>query len=158
MENRFPFFFRLATEEDLGFIQQLSVRVFSIFGNYDEILTRWFLQPLVTTVIPAENNNPLGFGMLLLEREGYLDPSKGEILAIAVLPEYQKRGIGNALLYYLESLALQHGLNEIQLHTAQDNTSARSFFQKADYNITGSKKSYYPKGQPAFMMTKILDS
>ena len=151
-------FFRLATQDDRDFISQLSASVFSMFGNYDDILTNWFLQPGVLTIIVMEETDPLGFAMLGLAREGDFESYAGELLAMAVIPEYQRRGIGNALLTNIESLALQYGLSELHLHTARDNKAACSFFKKAGFKIIGFRQSYYPKGQPALMMTKMFGS
>ena len=150
--------FRAATEKDRDFIRQVSARVFSLFGDYEEILTHWFLVPGVLTVIGSKNGQPAGFVMLQLGEKVKGEGAKGELLAIAVVPEHQGQGVGKALLGYGEDLAWQHRLSEIRLHTAEDNLSARYLFGKAGYKVVGSKKSYYPQGQSALMMVKMLDS
>ena len=147
---------RMATEHDLDFIGHLSDRAFSVYGNYEEIVTNWFYEPGVIATVAMEKAVPVGFAMLYLGKEGSQDSPKGELLAIAVTPEYQDRGIGTALLTHIESLALNHGASELQLHTAHDNISARSFFQKAGFKIIGSRRRYYPRGQPALVMSKVL--
>lgn len=149
--------FRLATEEDRGFVRQLSAGVFSLFGDYEEVLTRWLLQPGVLTVIGSVNGSAAGFAILQLAEKRNWFSSTGELLALAVIPEYQGRGVGGALLRHVEKLASQAGLSRIRLHTALDNIPARNLFQKAGYRKVGSEKSYYPKGQSAVMMMKTLD-
>ena len=157
--------FRMAREEDRDFIRRLSARVFSIFGDYDEILSQWFLQPGVFTVIGSENGMSIGFAMLQLV-ESSLQPEEaededtptGELLAIAVSPEHQGQGVGQAMLSQVEDLAVQFRLGEICLHTAKDNLSAQFLFRKAGYEIIGSKKSYYPQGQSAVMMSKSMSN
>ncbi len=148
---------RLATEEDWEFVRQLSAGVFSIFGDYDQALTRWFLQPGVLTVIGSMNGYPAGFAILQLAEKGNWNSSTGELLALAVIPEYHRQGLGSALLGQVEKMASQYGLKKIRLHTAIDNLPARNLFQKAGYKRVGSEKSYYPKGQSAVMMMKTLD-
>ena len=148
--------FRSATENDLDFIKRLSAVVFSIYGNYEEIIADWFLRPNVITAIVKEEPEPLGFAMLAFRSEGEPIPAIGELLAIAVIPEYQRLGIGGALLAHTQSLALQHDLKGILLHTAKDNISALSFFEKAGYKVIGSRTRYYPRGQPALAMYKTL--
>jgi ribosomal-protein-alanine N-acetyltransferase len=150
------FRFHLGTENDRDFVSQLSARVFSVYGRYDEIVANWLLQPSVVTVVITKKAEPLGFAMLEFKGKGGRAPSSGELLAIAIVPEYQGLGIGNALLTHTESLALQYESRGIQLHTGKDNLSARSFFEKAGYKVIGSRKRYYPRGQPALAMYKTL--
>jgi ribosomal protein S18 acetylase RimI-like enzyme len=139
-------FIRLAIKEDRSFIRTLSGEVFSIFGDYSEIIPRWFVNPDVITVIYVKHRHPVGFAMLYV--------LSGEILAIAVLPKYQRRGIGSALLNHIECLAYQLGLRRLLLHTATENTVAHLFFQKAGFTVIGTRENYYPKGQPALIISK----
>ena len=46
-------FIRLAIKEDCGFIRRLSGKVFSIFGDYEEIISQWFVNPDVITLCGA---------------------------------------------------------------------------------------------------------
>ena len=139
-------FIRLATKEDCGFIRRLSGKVFSIFGDYKEIILQWFVNPDVITVIYVKNGPPVGFAMLYL--------LSGEILAIAVLPEYQRMGIGSALLNHIECLASKLGLRRLSLHTAKENNAAHRFFRRAGFKVIGTQENYYPKGQPALIISK----
>jgi ribosomal protein S18 acetylase RimI-like enzyme len=149
-------FCRLGYQNDLEFIGKLSDRVFSRYGNYDEILPAWVLDPRVMTIIITEDTERLGFAMLQIERRAKLKPRKGQLLAIAVKPDRQRQGIGKKLLAHVESLACERGVKEVYLCTAQDNKHAQSFFQKAGYELKGSEEHYYPKGQPALVMSKGL--
>ena len=150
--------FRMATEKDREFVRELSAGVFSIFGDYDEILSQWFPQPGVFTVIGSKKGSPVGFAMLQLGEGGGGDASTGELLAIAVAPEDQGQGVGKTLLSQVEELARQYRVREIHLHTAKDNLFARFLFERAGYEVLGSKKRYYPQGQAAVMMGKMLGS
>jgi len=150
--------FRTAKEEDREFIKDLSARVFSIYGHYDQILNHWFLQPGVITVVASANEHPVGFAMLLIGAIDDSDPWTGELLAIAITPEHQKKGYGQALLHHVESLALQYHLSAICLHTAHGNLSARSLFGNAGFEIVASREKFYPRGQSALMMVKRLDA
>jgi ribosomal protein S18 acetylase RimI-like enzyme len=148
--------FRMATVGDWDFIEQLSARVFSIFGDYDEILPQWLLQPSVITLIGSKEERKMGFAMVRLGEKHVEDAPAGELLALAVMPEYQRQGLGKALLGRVEDLALQYGLVELHLHTARDNFPARYLFHKTGYRAARLKKRYYPKGQSAVMMVKKL--
>ena len=142
-------FIRPATDGDLDFVRGLSNQVFSVFGDYDEVVPHWISNPeCVSAVYVKDGSQPLGFVALSL--------SIGEILAIAVIPEYQRSGIGSVLLHYMEFLATQRGLKMLLLHTAQENEAAQAFFGKADFEVIGDQGNYYPKGQTALLMSKAI--
>lgn len=148
--------FRVATDEDLEFISQLSGELFSKYGNYAEIVTHWFLQPAVITVVAVEKDSRWGFAMLALERHRMFEPRQGHLLAIGVFPQHQRKGIGGALLEYMAQIARRYGSTEMRLWTAVDNEQALSFFEKAGFQIIGSEDYYYPKGQAALALSKEL--
>jgi ribosomal protein S18 acetylase RimI-like enzyme len=148
--------FRLANENDMDFISQLSARVFSKYGAYDEIVLGWLLEPEVTTVIIAAGADPLGFAMVTLEREKWFEPRRGHLLAIGVFPKDQRKRIGTALLEHMEEIAREYGVEEMHLWTAVDNQQALSFFQNAGFHIVGSEDRYYSRGQAALALLKKL--
>jgi ribosomal protein S18 acetylase RimI-like enzyme len=142
-------FIRPATAGDLDFVRGLSNQVFSVFGDYDEMVSHWIANPeCVAGVYVKEGSRPLGFVVLSL--------SIGEILAIAVIPDYQRSGIGSALLHYMEFLATQRGLKMLHLHTAKENEAAQAFFGKAGFQVIDDQSNYYPKGQTALVMSKPI--
>jgi len=150
------FDFRLANENDLDFSSQLSARVFSKYGAYDEIVLGWLLEPEVITVIIAARADPLGFAMVTLGREKWFEPRRGQLLVIGVFPEQQRKSIGTALLGHMVEIAREYGVEEMLLWTAVDNQQALSFFQNADFHIVGSEDRYYPRGQAALTLAKKL--
>ena len=151
------FDFRLANENDLDFISQLSARVFSKYGAYDEIVLGWLLEPeVITVIIIAAGADPLGFAIVTLEREKWFEPRRGHLLAIGVFPEHQRKRIGTVLLEHMEEIARKYGVEEMLLWTAVDNQQALSFFQNAGFHIVGSEDCYYPRGQAALVLSKKL--
>ena len=150
--------FRVATDKDLEFISQLSGELFSRYGNYDEIVAGWFFEPGVITVVTLERKSRLGFAMLAMERQRMFEPRHGHLLAIGVLREHQRQGIGRALLEHMEEVARQYGSTEMRLWTAVDNEQALSFFKRTGFQIIGSREFYYPNGQAALSLSKELAS
>jgi ribosomal protein S18 acetylase RimI-like enzyme len=65
-------------------------------------------------------------------------------------------GIGSALLNHIECLASQLGLRRLSLHTAKENNLAHLFFHKAGFRVIGTQEDYYPKGQPALIISKDI--
>ncbi len=150
------FEFRLASENDLDFISGLSAKVFSKYGTYDEIVLGWLQEPEVMTVIITAGADPLGFAMVILEREKWFEPRRAHLLAIGVFPKKQRKGIGTALLEHMEEIARKYGVEEMLLWTAVDNQQALSFFQNAGFHIVGSQDRYYSRGQAALALSKKL--
>lgn len=158
MNETESFISRPAKKKDLEFISKLSTRVFSKYGHYEEIVSAWFEQGAVITEVITEENNTLGFAMLVLDRKKVFGLREAHLLAIAILPEHQRRGVGRALLNHMEEVARKYNAVEMNLWTAVDNESALSFFQKAGFEIKRFESYYYPKGQAALAMTKGLES
>jgi ribosomal protein S18 acetylase RimI-like enzyme len=140
---------RPATDMDYGFIRALSKEAFSLYGDYEQIIPQWFVNPDVMTIVSFETMQSLGFAMLYV--------LSGEMLAIAVKQEYQGRGIGTELLNKIERIASQLGLDRLLLHTAIENEVAVMFFHKASFAVIGTEEGYYSRGQAALVMAKELE-
>ena len=87
---------------------------------------------------------------------GAQNMAKGELVAIAISPQYQGRGIGKRLLRYMEGLSRGLGIEEILIHTAPINKAAHRFFAKNGFIKRGLVNCYYPMGQEALEMSKTL--
>jgi len=90
-----------------------------------------------------------------LALDGSIRPVRG-MLSIAVEAKNQRRGIGELLLRELERKTGKVGIKRIYLHTATKNLSAQKLFARMGYRIAGIKKSFYPRGQDAFIMSKDI--
>ena len=137
------------------FIKQLSRKVFRIYGPYEEIIPKWFGADITTTVIAIMEGQLVGFAMIG-------NPSKinelhhvAELLAIGVDPIRQGRGIGTFLLREVERKAVALGIKRIFLHTAKGNYYALKLFSRSGYIKCEVKRSFYPEGQDAFVMSKV---
>jgi len=139
---------RPATSADYGFIRALSKEAFSLYGDYEEIIPWWFMHPDVMTMVSFENMRSHSFAMLYV--------MSGEILAIAVEPEFQGCGIGTELLNHIERIASQLGVERLLLHTAIENEVAVMFFHSASFSVIGKEEGYYPRGQAALIMNKKI--
>ncbi len=139
---------RPAVSGDSGFIRGLSNEVFSLYGDYEEILAQWFVNPDVITIVAFARGQSRGFAMLYL--------LSGEILAIAVKPEYQGSGIGTELLNTIARIGSGLGMERLLLHTAQGNKVAELFFRNASFTVIDTEGGYYPRGQAALIMAKEI--
>lgn len=141
---------------DRGFISRLSKRVFSIYGPYEETIAEWFDSGLAVTLVAELKKQPAGFVMLgrLLSEESGMD--RFELLAVAVEPERQKRGIARLLMEKIEKRAVRLQVKKLFLHTDIHNIPAQQLFIRTGYRAYQRKSRFYPEGQDALAMVKDL--
>ena len=77
------------------------------------------------------------------------------IATLAVLPEYQKAGLGSALLETCES---QINLPRIRLSVRQSNHPAIQLYKKHTYQQVDTWRAYYKGGDDALIFEKTLHS
>lgn len=77
------------------------------------------------------------------------DTDVGKIKWVYILPEFQKRGIGTALIEHLESESKKIGLKKLWLRTLGDAQWAVSFYEKLGYMI--KDKTERPEGSVVTM-------
>lgn len=147
---------RPARPEDMAFINQLSEKVFHIYGPYENIVYSWLESETTVTIIALMDRKPVGFAMIgQLIHEPEL-PAASELLAIAVEPEKQRLGIGEILLKKLEAEAADRHVKTLLLHTAEENLPAKKLFIRNGYQAIGVKRRFYPAGQDALLMCKEI--
>ena len=69
---------------------------------------------------------------------GY-DGHRGYIYYLAVLPDYQKKGIGSSLLSIIEKKLLKVGCPKINLFVRNTNIRVKAFYKMNDYEIQDSQ-------------------
>lgn len=70
--------------------------------------------------------------------------TEGHITNVAVLEDYRKQGIGDALMDQLEQVALEKEMIGITLEVRINNTPAQRLYHKHGYRAEGLRKNYYP--------------
>ena len=80
----------------------------------------------------------------------------GYIVTMDVLAPYRRLGVASQLLAEAERRMISHGVREIGLETATDNSAAIAFWQKHGYRKSGVRKNYYPGGRDAYSMAKRI--
>lgn len=142
---------------DEKFLRQLSGKVFSIYGPYQEMVSRWLEMETTITLVAIVHGKAVGFVMFGSVTETPDIPTVTEILAIAVEPSMQGMGIGQTLLRDIEKKAVSAGEKRIYLHTAVGNIPAQKLFAKNSYRTTAMKPHFYPRGQDALLMLKEIE-
>ncbi|MGP1530361.1 MAG: N-acetyltransferase family protein [Treponema sp.] len=64
------------------------------------------------------------------------------ILGLAVLPEYQRRGIGKQLLQAVETEAAARNYRFIRLNSGEHRTEAHAFYEHCGYTCTKLQKRF----------------
>ena len=84
--------------------------------------------PETNVAVVREAGELLAFGVMeYLESDAYL-------VLLAVARAHQRRGIGSALLRWLEASAAVAGAQRIRLHARRDNVAGRSFYNEHGYH------------------------
>lgn len=97
--------------------------------------------------IAYENEKPIGL-VGYETKEDFV-----EILLLAVIPEYQKKGLGRKLMSFAMDKIKD---KEIRLVTHPKNTPAIILYLKSGFEISGWKDNYYGDGQPRLLFKLSL--
>lgn len=143
----------------MEFVRTVAIEVFSHFGDYGRILPTWLLHDGVLTHVAEDGERPVGYTML-----GFYPIPKDEfvadLLAIAVAPDAQGRGVGRRLLEH--AIAQVHAarrrlpLRELRLSVADSNERARHLFDRFGFTLLEGDHGFYDGGQLALHMTRRI--
>lgn len=154
---------RAATPADLAFVRALAAREFAAFGDYGRIVDEWLAHDGLLTFVADGDGGPVGFtmvGFYRLEEATTPQPYAADLLAIAVSPSVQRRGVGRALLEHAVATARaarrRLPVRELRLSVADTNTRARRMFAAAGFVEEPGDHGLYDGGQRALHMVRVL--
>ncbi len=81
---------------------------------------------------------------------------KGHVVSIAVLPEYQHRGVGSALMKEAMKSMPLYKAKECYLEVRVTNSPAVRMYEKLGFRIVRKSDGYYADGEDAYVMAKKL--
>jgi ribosomal protein S18 acetylase RimI-like enzyme len=155
---------RRADLTDHAWIVATGAEAYANLGDYTRILPSWLAQPGVLAWIDHDvQGRGRGFAMLGFYME---DPSGtgasqvvADLLALAVLPSQQRRGIGSKLLGHVidvaERVAPSSDIHALRLTVAEDNTGAQRMYARAGFRVADGSATY-DRGQRALRMVRAL--
>jgi ribosomal-protein-alanine N-acetyltransferase len=79
-----------------------------------------------------------------------------DLLNIAVAEDYRRAGLGKIMLSRLMSGAKRRGVEKMFLEVRASNVAAKGLYCQAGFEEIGLRKKYYPDGENAVVMAKIL--
>ena len=114
-----------------------------------------------TFIVAEENGEVAGYIMcrveLGLSNFGFSGViKKGHIVSVAVLPQYRRKGIGQALITEaMEGMRL-HNAKQCFLEVRITNTPAIDLYKKLGFEVTRTIHGYYADGEDAYVMSRKL--
>jgi len=114
-----------------------------------------------TFIVAEEDSEIIGYVMCRIETGlpdfGLLGISKkGHVISIAVLPEHQRKGLGQALMKEAMRGMEQHRARECYLEVRVSNTAAINLYKKLGFEVSREVDGYYANGEDAYIMTHKL--
>ena len=150
---------RRATPLDLSWIVEVGARAFADLGDYRDILPAWLAQENVSAWVADDDGERRGFTVVGFFSD-VTDGNVADLLALAVEPAWQKRGLGRRLLDHAVSMAsatAQAGrLRELRLCVADDNLVGQRLYRTSGFQRVIGEFGAYPGGQRAVRMVYPL--
>ncbi|HIK03385.1 MAG TPA: ribosomal protein S18-alanine N-acetyltransferase [Trichormus sp. M33_DOE_039] len=137
------------TPDDLGAILELDQACFSGLWTL-EGYQRELDSPnsdLLGIFAPHSSTSLLGMGCFWTILE------EAHITIVAVHPQYQGQGLGQALIYSLLKTASDRNLERATLEVRASNQAAISLYQKFEFKTAGRRRGYYQdNGEDALIL------
>ncbi|HWO23507.1 MAG TPA: N-acetyltransferase [Kofleriaceae bacterium] len=156
---------RRAELADHPWIIATGAEAYLDLGDYTRILPSWLEQPGVLAWIDYDvHGRGRGFAMLgfyLDEQAATASSSQvvADLLALAVLPSFQGRGIGTRLLHHVievaERVAPSSHISALRLTVAETNTGAQRLYARHGFRVIDGSATY-DRGQKALRMARSL--
>jgi len=114
-----------------------------------------------TFVVAEQEGDVVGYIMCRVETGfsnfGLLGVSKkGHVVSIAVLPAYQRKGVGIALMEEAMKNMRFYKAKECYLEVRVSNVAAVEMYKKLGLAVVRTSKGYYANGESALVMAKKL--
>jgi len=143
---------RIANLEDLDALVAIENRAFTI-DRFSRRSFRYLLTKAnAVTLVEERDGVVCGYAMLLFN----IGTSLARLYSLAIHPDYQGKGIGNALLNEAEKVAMERNCITLRLEIRKDNIPSISFFEKHDYRKFGVLKDYYEDHMEGLRYEKSL--
>ena len=93
--------------------------------------------PETNVVVAGENSGIIGFGIMFYASDD------AHLLLFAVRRAHQRRGVGSAILRWLEDVARAAGAKRIRVECTRENSAGRNFYCEQGYHELDITKKYY---------------
>lgn len=155
--NHQGFALRQFVPDDL--LQVIEINRICLPENYNSVFFLDIHRNFPNAFIVAEvNGKVVGYIMCRLEHglsetRRFNLVKKGHIVSVAVLPEYRRAGIGNALAAEALKALSKHKAGECFLEVRVTNEPGINLYKKLGFSITRKVSHYYFDGADAYVMS-----
>ena len=114
-----------------------------------------------TFMVAEQGEEVIGYIMCRIETGftnlgGFSLSKKAHVVSIAVLPDYQRLGIGSALMQEAMQRMPEYKAKECYLEVRVSNIPAVEMYKKLGFRIHRTAQQYYADGENAYIMAKKL--
>jgi len=149
---------------DHAWVAQLASEVYRDLGEYGAVMPQWLLQPGVVAWIDDAHGERRGFAVLGFYVDqvprGGVTRTVADLLAIGVLPAYQRHGLGSRLLAHVirvvGAVAPAHGIHELHLTVSHTNLAGQRWYARSGFVAVPGDHGTYANGQRAIRMARAL--
>jgi ribosomal-protein-alanine N-acetyltransferase len=144
---------RLAVPADAASIAQLSRDSIEHGLNWKWTETRVLpaiVGKMANVAVVHEHGQLLAFGIM-----EYGDQT-AHLVLLGVQPAQRRRGLGRAVVTWLEACADTAGIGLIRVEARADNPTGIAFYKKLDYRISGRIPGYYSEVLDGIRLEKHL--
>ncbi len=146
---------RLYKDEDFAQVVEIAVGPLRQNREDAEGVIRWASRSDSAEVFVAEVEGEVA-GFLTLEWPGTWWNRVAEIGWIAVLPNYQRKGFGSALMKEMERYAEDKGIRKVYVEPSAENEVAIHFYIKNGYKPEAMRRDWYRDGEDSVILGKHL--
>lgn len=132
---------RAGEKEDFPAIAALSMRCFPAQEAWSLTTLKTSDTQSIRSFVALLQQNIHGFCLFRLALD------EADLLSLAVSLDYQKRGIGSALLTQSLNILEKDGMKSTILEVRAQNQSAIRLYHRLGFQQQGVRKAYYPKIQ-----------
>lgn len=148
---------RNASSSDLAFLVNLEKTVFPVFQQTSKQNIKNGLKSAIQEILIVESTlipmQPIG-ALVLFKHKHTL-----RFYSMALLPEYQNKGIGGFLVDYVIRFAENKGYASIVLEASESNSKLVEWYKSKGFKIKSVLSNYYSQGENAVKMElKLADA
>ena len=144
---------RFATRADALAIAEMSRDLIEVGLGWSwtkERVMRCLRHPDTNAIVAVREADRAGFAIMKYGDE------EAHLALLAVTPEHGRRGVGSAMVDWLEASARIAGIARVTLEARASNAAARSFYEQLGYTSTQLLPGYYVGRETSVRMVKHL--
>lgn len=144
---------RFATRADALAIAEMSRDLIEVGLGWSwtkERVMRCLRHPDTNAIVAVREGHRAGFAIMKYGDE------EAHLVLLAVTPEHGRRGVGSAMVDWLEASARIAGIARVTLEARAGNAAARSFYEQLGYTSTQLLPGYYIGRETSVRMVKHL--